>query len=50
MMSLYMFKREPLSLFPNLKYSLRRVVKVGVIDKKNIKKVFLNQDIYKIDD
>jgi hypothetical protein len=50
MMSLYMFKGEPISLFPNLKCSLRRVVKVGVIDKKNIKKVFFNQDIYKIYD
>ncbi len=49
MMSLNMFKGEPLSIFPKLKCSPRRVVKLGVIDKKNIKKVFLNQDIYKID-
>jgi hypothetical protein len=48
MMSLYMFKGEPLSIFPKLKCSPRRVVKVRVIDKKNIKRVFRNQNIYKI--
>jgi hypothetical protein len=48
MVSLYMFKGEPLSIFPKLKCSPRRVVKVRVIDKIYIKRVFHNQNIYKI--
>jgi hypothetical protein len=43
-----MFKGEPLSIFLKLKCSPKKVVKVRVIDKKNIKRVFHNQNIYNI--